>query len=140
MSEISKSKVSGLKAQKMIILLTLKHVSAISEHPVWSQFLIISSPLHSPCTHDFQCSVFQEVWSAQSTQQEMVISFWCTFGLCHLECNSSHIDSYSFIKASPSFLFKHLFLFHTKISTTEKTLITSLDFNYVKPCLDLVQL
>ena len=37
MSEISKSKVSGLKAQKMIILLTLKHVSAISEHPV--QFL-----------------------------------------------------------------------------------------------------
>ena len=34
MSEISKSKVSGLKAQKMIILLTLKHVSAISEHPV----------------------------------------------------------------------------------------------------------
>ena len=35
MSEISKSKVSGLKAQKMIILLTLKHVSAISEHPVF---------------------------------------------------------------------------------------------------------
>ena len=34
MSEISKSKVSGLKAQKMIILLTLKHVSATSEHPV----------------------------------------------------------------------------------------------------------
>ena len=34
LSEISKSKVSGLKAQKMIILLTLKHVSAISEHPV----------------------------------------------------------------------------------------------------------
>ena len=34
MSEISKTKVSGLKAQKMIILLTLKHVSAISEHPV----------------------------------------------------------------------------------------------------------
>ena len=35
MSEISKSKVSGLKAQKMIILLTLKHVSAVSEHPVY---------------------------------------------------------------------------------------------------------
>ena len=34
MSEISKSKVSGLKAQKKIILWTLKHVSAISEHPV----------------------------------------------------------------------------------------------------------
>ena len=34
MSEISKSKNSGLKAQKMIILWTLKHVSAISEHPV----------------------------------------------------------------------------------------------------------
>ena len=36
MSEISKSKVSGLKAQKKIILWTLKHVSAISEHPVSS--------------------------------------------------------------------------------------------------------
>ena len=39
MSEISKSKNSGLKAQKIIILLTPKHVSAISEHPVpggWS--------------------------------------------------------------------------------------------------------
>ena len=35
MSEISKSKVSELKAQKMIILWTLKHVSAISEHPVY---------------------------------------------------------------------------------------------------------
>ena len=34
MSEISKSKVSGLKAQKKILLWTLKHVSAISEHPV----------------------------------------------------------------------------------------------------------
>ena len=34
MSEISKSKVSDLKAQKMIIYWTLKHVSAISEHPV----------------------------------------------------------------------------------------------------------
>ena len=34
MSEISKSNVSGLKAQKMIILWTMKHVSAISEHPV----------------------------------------------------------------------------------------------------------
>ena len=35
MSEISKSKISGLKTQKMIILWTLKHVSAISEHPVF---------------------------------------------------------------------------------------------------------
>ena len=35
LSEISKSKVSGLKAQKKIILWTLKHVSAISEHPVF---------------------------------------------------------------------------------------------------------
>ena len=35
MSEIFKSKVSGLKAQKKIILWTLKHVSAISEHPVF---------------------------------------------------------------------------------------------------------
>ena len=64
--------------------------------------------------------------------------WWYHFG-AHLVCvtlsNSSHIDSYSFIKASPSFLFKHLFLFHTQISTTEKTLITSLNFSYVKPCL-----
>ena len=34
MSEVSKSKISDLKAQKKIILWTLKHVSAISEHPV----------------------------------------------------------------------------------------------------------
>ena len=34
MSEISKFKISDLKAQKMIILWTVKHVSAISEHPV----------------------------------------------------------------------------------------------------------
>ena len=33
MSEVSKSKISQLKAQKIIILWTLKHVSAISEHP-----------------------------------------------------------------------------------------------------------
>ena len=33
-SEICKSKVSGLKAQKKIILWTLIHVSAISENPV----------------------------------------------------------------------------------------------------------
>ena len=33
-SEISKSKVSVPKAQKIIILWTLKHVSAIHEHPV----------------------------------------------------------------------------------------------------------
>ena len=42
MSEISKSKVSGLKAQKMIILLTLKHVSAISEHPVYEDTEIVA--------------------------------------------------------------------------------------------------
>ena len=34
MSEISKFKNSGLKAQKMIILWTMKHVSAIRKHPV----------------------------------------------------------------------------------------------------------
>ena len=35
MSEISKFKISDLKAKKMIILWTVKHVSAISEHPVY---------------------------------------------------------------------------------------------------------
>ena len=40
-SEVSKSKVSDLKAQKMIILLTLKHVSAISEHPVTFVYLAV---------------------------------------------------------------------------------------------------
>ena len=34
MSEISKFKISDLKPQKMTILWTLKHVSAISNHPV----------------------------------------------------------------------------------------------------------
>ena len=34
MSEISKLKISDLKAQKMIILWTMKHVSAIRKHPV----------------------------------------------------------------------------------------------------------
>ena len=34
MSEISKFKISDLKAQKMIILWTMKHVSAIRKHPV----------------------------------------------------------------------------------------------------------
>ena len=34
MSEISKSKISDLKPKKMTILWTLKHVSAISKHPV----------------------------------------------------------------------------------------------------------
>ena len=34
MSEISKFKISDLKAQKMIILWTIKHVSAIRKHPV----------------------------------------------------------------------------------------------------------
>ena len=37
MSEISKSKVSDLKAQKIIISWTLKHVSAIIEHPVYTR-------------------------------------------------------------------------------------------------------
>ena len=35
MSEISKFKISDLKPQKMTILWTLKHVSAISKHPVF---------------------------------------------------------------------------------------------------------
>ena len=35
MIEVSKSKISGLIPQKMIILWTLKHLSAISEHPVY---------------------------------------------------------------------------------------------------------
>ena len=35
MSEVSNSKISDLKPEKMIILWTLKHVSAISEHPVF---------------------------------------------------------------------------------------------------------
>ena len=43
MSEISESKVSDLKAQKIIILWTLKHVSAISEHPVFL-ILIMNKP------------------------------------------------------------------------------------------------
>lgn len=34
MSEISKFKNSGPKAQKMITLWTMKHVSAIRKHPV----------------------------------------------------------------------------------------------------------
>ena len=33
MSEVSKSKISDLQPQKMIILWTLKNVSAITEHP-----------------------------------------------------------------------------------------------------------
>ena len=36
MNEISKFKILDLKAQKMIILWTVKHVSAISEHPVYT--------------------------------------------------------------------------------------------------------
>ena len=36
--EVSKSKISDLKPQKMIILWTLKHVSGKSQHPV---FIII---------------------------------------------------------------------------------------------------
>ena len=38
MSEISKFKISDLKAQKMIILWTMKHVSAIRKHPVHVSF------------------------------------------------------------------------------------------------------
>ena len=34
MIEISNFKISDLKAQKMIILWTMKHVSAIRKHPV----------------------------------------------------------------------------------------------------------
>ena len=34
MSEISKFKISDFKPQKITILWTLKHVSAISKHPV----------------------------------------------------------------------------------------------------------
>ena len=34
MCEISKFRISDLKAQKMIILWTMKHVSAIRKHPV----------------------------------------------------------------------------------------------------------
>ena len=34
MCEISKIQISNLKPQKMTILWTLKHVSAISKHPV----------------------------------------------------------------------------------------------------------
>ena len=37
MCEISKFKISDLKPQKMTILWTLKHVSAISKHPVNSK-------------------------------------------------------------------------------------------------------
>ena len=50
MSEISKSKVSGLKAQKMIILLTLKHVSAISEHPVFQRIKMIDLVCVKKCS------------------------------------------------------------------------------------------
>ena len=39
MSEVSNSKISDLKPEKMIILWTLKHVSAISEHPVYGAVL-----------------------------------------------------------------------------------------------------
>ena len=41
MIEISKFKISDLKPKKMTILWTLKHVSAISKHPVhhWNRQL-----------------------------------------------------------------------------------------------------
>ena len=54
MNEISKFKISDLKAQKMIILWTMKHVSAIRKHPVFEgsslQLCIISFaylPIHT---------------------------------------------------------------------------------------------
>ena len=40
MSEISKFKISDLKSQKMTILWTLKHVSAISKHPVYASLVL----------------------------------------------------------------------------------------------------
>ena len=43
MNEISKFKISDLKAQKIIILWTVKHVSAIMEHPVITLFLHFSN-------------------------------------------------------------------------------------------------
>ena len=45
MSEISKFKISDLKAQKMIILWTVKHVSAIIEHPVFYLSFTIFFPI-----------------------------------------------------------------------------------------------
>ena len=45
MSEISKSKVSDLKAQKIIISWTQKHVSAIIEHPVFYLSFTIFFPI-----------------------------------------------------------------------------------------------
>ena len=45
MREISKSKVSDLKAQKIIISWTLKHVSAIIEHPVCTA-VVVPDALH----------------------------------------------------------------------------------------------
>ena len=44
MSEISKFKISDLKPQKMTILWTLKHVSAISKHPVYNESDLQDTP------------------------------------------------------------------------------------------------
>ena len=51
MSEISKFKISDLKAQKMIILSTMKHVSAIRKHPVicFSSSTYLFSFVHLIC-------------------------------------------------------------------------------------------
>ena len=50
MSEISKFKISDLKPQKMTILWTLKHVSAISKHPVLTLFAsTFSDSERKPC-------------------------------------------------------------------------------------------
>ena len=45
MSEISKFKISYLKAQKMIILWNMKHVSAIRKHPVSIRIGYYSAPI-----------------------------------------------------------------------------------------------
>ena len=50
MSEISKFKISDLKPQKMTILWTLKHVSAISKHPVFIKYLIKQNNTFIACT------------------------------------------------------------------------------------------
>ena len=47
MIEVSKSKIADLRFQKIIILWTLKHVSAIIEHPVYFIGLMYKFPLKS---------------------------------------------------------------------------------------------
>ena len=57
MSEISKSKVSGLKAKKIVILWTLKHVSAKSEHPLYLTVLTLPKVFIFRISH-IHCPVF----------------------------------------------------------------------------------